>query len=96
MKELKNIILEDNQDGTKNIHIYCSGKEPGNEKWSYCEFNLDSAKKFDYETLKEVSDNLIEAITKEKSLHNVRICTQKEYKENVNERDYTIQRWNFE
>lgn len=96
MEELKNIVLEDNQDGTKNIHIYCKGKEPGNEKWSYCEFNLDSAKKFDHKTLKEISNELIEAIAKEKNLHDVCTCTQKEYKNSVNEKDYKTQRWDFD
>lgn len=95
MEELKNVVLEDNQDGTKNIHIYCKGKEPGNEKWSYCEFNFDSAKKFDYETLVEISDELIRAITKEKDLSDVHICTQEEYKNSVNEKDYDLQRWDF-
>lgn len=95
MEELKNVVLEDNQDGTKNIHIYCAGKEPDNKEWSYCEFNLDSAKKFDYETLKEISDELIKAITKEKNLRDVRICTQEEYKTYVNKKDYDLQRWDF-
>lgn len=96
MEELKNVVLEDNQDGTKNIHIYCAGKEPGNKEWSYCKFNFDSAKKFDYETLAEISDELIKAITKEKNLRDVRICTQEEYKNSVNEKDYDLQRWDFD